>query len=119
MSLVSSELISRVRSLLHFVFATILIVGLGGIFSAPLEAQTFVQAGSLSFTKSFGGADPLPQTFTVTSAGAAFNFSYTRTSISGGDWLSLNNASFNACGLCPTPQNLRAVVTAICAEVKP
>ena len=54
----------------------------------------------------------MPQTFTVTSAAAAFNFSYTRTSITGGDWLSLNNVSFNACGLCATPQNLRAIVTA-------
>ncbi len=112
MSWVSSELISRVRGSLHFVFATILIGGWGGIFSAPLEAQTFVQAGSLSFTKGFGGADPLPQTVTITTAGTAFNFSSTATTNTGGSWLSVSDASFNGCGLCLTPHNLQAVVKA-------
>ena len=42
--------------------------------SVVVGTSVFVQLGSLSFTKPFGGADPLPQTLNIASTGARVNF---------------------------------------------
>jgi hypothetical protein len=77
-----------------------------------LQAQQFSPIGPLSFTKVFNGANPLPQTITVTSAGANFNFTYAATTTTGGSWLSVDNVSFNGCTICATPQSIRVIVNA-------
>ena len=77
----------------------------------PAQAQTFAPIGALSFTKVFDGADPLPQTVTVNSVGAAFNFSRAVATASGGAWLSTDNISWNNCAICSTPQHIQVNVT--------
>ncbi len=80
--------------------------------TASLQAQQFTPIGALSFTKVFNGANPLPQTVTVTSTGTAFNFTRAVSTSSGGSWLSVDNVSFNNCNICATPQNLTVIVNA-------
>jgi len=64
----------------------------------------------MSFTKPFGGADPLPQVLTIASTGANFNFTFAATTSSGGSWLTVSAGG--GCGLCPTPQSVTATVAA-------
>jgi hypothetical protein len=98
----------RLHHLAPNVFAALALIG---FFSTPLHAQQFAKIQPLSFTKSFGGLNPLPQILTVASTGTSFNFSVTSvTTSSGGSWLSVDNPSFGGCGLCATPENLRAIV---------
>src|SRR4051794_17080247 len=94
----------------HFLSA-LLLASFLALAAAPLQAQVFAPIAPLSFSKIFGGADPLPQTITVASAGSAFNFSVTSvTTGSGGAWLSVSNVSWNHCGLCSTPESLTVTV---------
>ena len=54
--------------------ARILLVLFMIVAVAPsLHAQTFYNVPALSFTKTFGGANPLPQVVTAASTGAQFN----------------------------------------------
>ncbi len=48
------------------------------------------QVNAIAFTKVFGGADPLPQTLSIASTGAAFNFAVTYSTATGGSWLSVS-----------------------------
>lgn len=72
--------------------------------SNRLEAQTFAQVPSLSFTKVFAGADPLPQIVTVASTGAPLTYSVAASSTGG--WLSVSPA-----GYLVTPSSITAKVT--------
>ncbi len=58
-----------------------------------LHAQTFYSVPGLSFTKTFAGANPLPQVLTAASNGANFNSDATASTNSGGSWLVLSPAS--------------------------
>lgn len=73
-----------------------------------LRAQTFAPVPAISFTKVFAGADPLPQTLTINSVGAAFNFRVTSTTSTGGNWLTVTTGA--GCGLCPTPHSVFVAV---------
>ena len=109
MYLVTSTL--RIRRSSAFIFAASALL-LAAASTGSLQAQQFSPIGPLSFTKVFNGANPLPQTVTVTSAGTNFNFTYAATTTTGGSWLSVDNVSFNGCGICATPQSLRVIVNA-------
>jgi hypothetical protein len=63
------------------------------------NAQTFANVPGLSFTKTFGGANPLPQVVTAASTGAQFNAHATATTTTGGSWLQISPAS----GIYATP----------------
>src|SRR5258707_872962 len=79
-----------------------------GSFSAALYAQRFVHADHLYFTKSSGGAVPLPQVLAVVGAGADLTFSASATTSSGGDWLSVSTAD----DCCGTPAPVHVAVKA-------
>jgi len=70
--------------------------------SASAWAQSFAPIPALSFSKTFGGGNPLPQVITVTSMGANFAFNATATSTTGGTWLSINPSAFGCCTSTPT-----------------
>jgi len=64
-----------------------------------LHAQTFYTVPQLSFTKTFAGANPLPQVLTAASNGSQFNCDATASTNSGGSWLQISPAS----GVYATP----------------
>lgn len=72
-------------------------MGLVATAIEPLAAQQFAPIGGLAFTKTFAGANPLPQTITVTSLGAPFFFSSTSSTSTGGNWLIISPACGNNC----------------------
>src|SRR5579864_356934 len=76
-----------------------------------VDAQTFQSVPALSFTKVFGGADPLPQVVTIARVGAAFNYSVAASTSTGGSWLSV--ATGNGCGFCATPSPVIVTVSPI------
>ena len=80
-------------------------------FSSPLRAQAFAPVPSLSFTKPFGGLDPLPQIVSIAAVGAGFNFTTTSSSTGPqGSWLSTNPGA----GCCETtPEVITATVTTL------
>src|SRR5215813_8560220 len=82
----------------------LLISGLLVLSGQKLDAQTFRTLPALSFTKPFGGSDPLPQVVSVASAGANFNFAVASSTSTGGNWLTVSTGS--SCGLCTTPEAL-------------
>src|SRR5262245_48634751 len=102
----------RIRRSSAFSFGIVSALLLAGASTASLQAQQFSPIGPLSFTKVFNGANPLPQTVTVTSTGANFNFTYAATTLTGGTWLSVDNVSFNGCTICGMPQSIRVIVNA-------
>jgi hypothetical protein len=55
-----------------------------------LHAQTFYKVPGLSFTKTFAGANPLPQVLTAASNGAQFNSDATASTNAGGSWLQIS-----------------------------
>ncbi len=69
---------------------------------ASLHAQAFRSIPALSFSKTFGGNDPLPQLITAASAGTNFSFSATATSTTGGSWLTITPSAFGCCTSTPT-----------------
>jgi hypothetical protein len=71
-------------------------------------AQTFATVPAMSFTKTFGGANPLPQILTVASTGAQFRFSATATTSTGGSWLQIDPSS----GVLTTPTTYLVSVNA-------
>ena len=64
-----------------------------------LHAQTFYSVPGLSFTKTFAGANPLPQVLTAASDGAQFNSDAVASTNTGGSWLQISPAS----GVYATP----------------
>src|SRR5260370_5615523 len=64
-----------------------------------LHAQTFYSVPGLSFTKTFGGANPLPQVLTAASNGAQFNSDATASTNAGGPWLQISPSN----GVYATP----------------
>jgi Viral BACON domain len=94
----------RHNSICSVLLALVFVVSCAG----TLHAQTFENIPSISFTKVFGGVDPLPQVLTVASATAtSFNFTYAATT-SSGNWLSVASPG---CGACSTPNVVTATVT--------
>ena len=73
-----------------------------------IEGQTFTPVAPLSFVKTFGGTDPLPQIVEIASTGSNFGFIRDQTTNSGGNWLSTVAVGFNCCS---TPRAITAVVT--------
>jgi len=74
--------------------------------SASVQAQTFKPIAPLVFTKTFGGADPLPQLLTVSSTGAAFGYGASATTSTGGTWLSVLRSG----NCCVTPNSNQVIV---------
>src|SRR5947209_16657943 len=89
----------RTRLLLSIVPAALAV-------SASLQAQTFKPIAPLVFTKTFGGANPLPQLLTVSSTGAAFGYNASASTSTGGNWLAIFPNGF----CCTTPYNHQVVV---------
>ncbi len=81
---------------------TVVFVVLAMTWGGSADAQTFANIPALSFTKPFGGANPLPQTLTVGSTGAAFTYSVATTTTTGGSWLQVSPAGG---GCCTTPSS--------------
>ena len=84
----------------------------GGSVTIPVSVvvgnNILSQINGISFTKVFGGADPLPQTLTVPSMGTNFDFDINTYTASGGSWLSANVVGFNCCA---TPRAVTAAIT--------
>ena len=84
----------------------------GGSVTVPISVvvgdNILSQVNGISFTKVFGGADPLPQTLTIPSTGTNFDFDINSYTASGGNWLSANVVGFNCCA---TPRAVTAAVT--------
>jgi hypothetical protein len=78
--------------------------------AATLHGQTYQSVPALFFTKSFGGADPLPQNPTIAAVGAGFNFSVTSAMMTGGPAVTVS--TITSCGLCATPRTISVAVTA-------
>jgi hypothetical protein len=78
-----------------FLPATLLLIA-----AIPIaNAQSFYNVPALSFTKTFGGANPLPQVVTAASTGTQFNVDATANTSTGGNWLQISPAS----GVYSTP----------------
>jgi len=96
----------------HFIGQLVLSQSSGGSVTIPVsvvvDANAFVQVNGINFTKVFGGADPLPQTLTIASAGTNFDFDTNSYTATGGNWLSVTAVGFNCCA---TPRAITAVVT--------
>ncbi len=71
---------------------SVLILMVAAVLPA-LHAQSFYNVPALSFTKTFGGANPLPQVLTAASDGVQFNCDATATTNTGGSWLQISPAS--------------------------
>ncbi|HEY7339188.1 MAG TPA: Ig-like domain-containing protein, partial [Bryobacteraceae bacterium] len=81
--------------------------------SIVVSDNTFHQINAISFTKVFGGVDPLPQTLSVSSTGTNFNFIVASSTATGGNWLTVGG--FSGCSggpLCPTPHTVTVGVSA-------
>jgi hypothetical protein len=87
----------------------IALFGFALVCCGSASAQTFGNIPALSFTKLYGGANPLPQTVTVTSSGASFTYSVAASTATGGDWLSV---SPSGSGCCTTPGSITVHVYA-------
>jgi hypothetical protein len=81
--------------------------------SVVVGEDVFNQLNAISFTKPFGGANPLPQTLNIASTGANFAFFATSSSGAGGNWLSvaIGSACTGSEG-CNTPRTITATVNA-------
>src|SRR5437899_10957998 len=71
--------------------AIVLALAVIGPFSVHLHAQDFDKIKPLFFSRSYGGADPLPQIVTVTSGISIAEFTASARTSSGGDWLSVSS----------------------------
>ncbi len=87
----------------------------GSVVTIPVSVvvgdSILSQVNAISFTKVFSGANPLPQTLTIPSTGATFNFTVAAYSATGGSWLSYSTGA--GCGFCSTPQTVKAVASPI------
>jgi len=77
-------------------------------FPAFAWAQSFEPVPALSFNKTFGGNNPLPQVITIASTGAAFDFNATATATTGGTWLTITPSAFGCCTATPTTVTVTA-----------
>jgi hypothetical protein len=66
--------------------------------TVSVGTSVFLQINPINFSKTYQGADPLPQVITVASTDAAINFTATAVSSTGGDWLTITNSN----GCCYT-----------------
>jgi hypothetical protein len=94
--------------LLRFALLPLLVAAMGIASPALLSAQTFQSIPELTFSKTFGGSDPLPQSITVASAGAAFNFTAVATSTTGGSWLTITPSAYGYGVATPYPVTVNA-----------
>jgi len=78
--------------------------------SFVVGASVFNQVNPITFTKLVGGANPLPQTLTISSSGATFNFTAAAFTGTGGSWLTI--ATGDTCGLCAAPETINVSITA-------
>ena len=78
--------------------------------TVTVGANVFVPLSALSFTKAFGGSNPVSQTLNIASSGTAFNFFIQSASGNGGSWLTASTVG--GCGLCTTPHGVTAAITA-------
>ena len=86
----------------------------GDITTVPVTvtvgAAVFTQTNPISFTMPFGGANPLPQLFTISATdGSSIRFSASALTAKGGAWLSI---SPSGSGCCFTPLAVKASVNA-------
>ena len=92
----------------------------GGNASVPVTVvvgdSILRQVTAISFSKLFGGANPLPQTLTITSTGATnIGFTVTSSTATGGAWLSVSRAAGctnTSVPVCTTPHEITAAVVA-------
>ena len=74
--------------------------------SVTVGAAVFRELQPLSFTKVYAGPDPLPQTLTIASTGAAVTTTVSVSTANGGTWLTATG-----CGAyCGTPQAITAKI---------
>ena len=78
--------------------------------SVVVGKSVFSQVNAIKFTKVFGGANPLPQTITITSPGDGPNFRFATSTATGGDWLTVTSGA--GCALCAAPHSMTAAITA-------
>ena len=97
-------LIERTGRVSRLAVAVFAVLAWMGSLSAPLYAQRFAHIDQIFFTKVYGGANPLAQVLTVTSTGAAFGFTASATTSSGGDWLAVSPTG--DCCIAPAPVNV-------------
>src|SRR5581483_770760 len=71
--------------------------------------DVFLQTNPISFSKAFGGANPLPQTLTVASSSSTVRFSAVAANAGGGNWLQI---SPQGTGCCYTPEAITLSVNA-------
>ena len=62
--------------------------------SMVVGASVFGQINPLSFTMTYGGANPLPQIITAASTGTNFTFIATTASSTGGNWLTISPSAY-------------------------
>jgi hypothetical protein len=66
-----------------------------------VNAQSFATVAGLTFTKTYGGGNPLAQVIAVASTGTNFDFGVSASTNSGGSWLTVTPSSYGCC--TPTP----------------
>jgi hypothetical protein len=91
--------------------ANLLFLTAGSSVTVPITVavgQGFEQVNGISFTMPQAGANPLPQNVTIASLGAAFGFSVSYSTATGGNWLSVSPSG----NCCVTPRALVATVNA-------
>ena len=87
----------------------ILVLLLGNLITGTAVAATSTLPwGSLYFTMTAGGSNPLPQVVGITPVGADTEVSPNETTSSGGNWLSTSGPCFN----CTTPATYSVTVNA-------
>ncbi|HEY9125494.1 MAG TPA: chitobiase/beta-hexosaminidase C-terminal domain-containing protein, partial [Acidobacteriaceae bacterium] len=64
-------------------------------------ANVFKPLAPLSFTKSYGGANPATQTLSLASTATNFSFSGVAYSATGGNWLQITPSSYGCCTSTP------------------
>jgi len=99
---------SRVATGYRWWFWLMCLVAVATIFPASANAQSFEPVPALSFSKTFGGDNPLPQVITIASTGAAFDFNATATATTGGTWLTITPNAFGCCSATPTTVTVTA-----------
>jgi uncharacterized repeat protein (TIGR01451 family) len=87
-------------------FAILLGLSVMAPFSALLFGQEHEKIGHLYFTKTYRGADPLPQVLTVTGTTSGLEFAASSQTATGGEWLSVSPGS----ECCITPASLTVSV---------
>jgi hypothetical protein len=79
--------------------------------SVTVGGSAFKQVNGLNFTMTYGGANPLPQVFTLASTGTNFAFFASAVSSTGGNWLQISPSYDGCCGIS-TPYAMTASVNA-------